>query len=144
LRSFRATGGRAGLIFGLICFDSRRFVRLTNFIVQRTFLPDFDAGGHCATWTRRSATAMVICPPDKGACSVVSLEFDLSTESESDAFFGAFFKFVEAAAVNDADAISVRSDPNGDHQVKVVTFEDACQADQFKTYWTQRRRWLGL
>ncbi|HWU48368.1 MAG: hypothetical protein ACTHLA_01955 [Asticcacaulis sp.] len=75
---------------------------------------------------------------------MVSLEFDLSTESESDAFFGAFFKFVEAAEVNDADAISVRSDPAGDHQVKVVTFADAFQADQFKTYWTQRRRWLGL
>lgn len=75
---------------------------------------------------------------------MVSLEFDLSTESESDAFFGAFFKFVEAAEVNDADSISVRSDPAGDHQVKVVTFQDAFQADQFKTYWTQRRRWLGL
>ncbi|ESQ75758.1 hypothetical protein [Asticcacaulis sp. AC402] len=75
---------------------------------------------------------------------MVSLEFDLSTESESDAFFGAFFKFVEAASIQDADSISVRSDPAGDHLTKVVTFEDELQADQFKTYWTQRRRWLGL
>jgi hypothetical protein len=79
-----------------------------------------------------------------GACSVISLEFDLSNESESDAFFGAFFKFVEAASITDTDAISVRSDHNGDHPVKVVTFEDAFQADQFQSYWSQRRRWLGL
>lgn len=75
---------------------------------------------------------------------MVSLEFDLNTDSEADAFFGAFFKFVEAAAVNDADSISVRSDPAGDHQVKVVTFEDKDQADQFQSYWSQRRKWLGL
>ncbi|EGF91924.1 hypothetical protein ABI_03560 [Asticcacaulis biprosthecium C19] len=75
---------------------------------------------------------------------MVSLEFDLNTESESDAFFGAFFKFVEAASIADTDAISVRSDPTGEHLTKVVTFEDEMQADQFKTYWTQRRRWLGL
>jgi len=79
---------------------------------------------------------------------VVSLEFDLNTDSEQDAFFGAFFKFVEAAAVNDADSISVRSDLRsdlaGDHQVKVVTFEDKDQADQFQSYWSQRRKWLGL
>lgn len=75
---------------------------------------------------------------------MVSLEFDLSTESETDAFFGAFFKFVEAASITDTDSISVRSSPNGDHLVKVVTFEDAFQADQFKSYWSQRRRWLGL
>ncbi|CAM3319942.1 hypothetical protein [Asticcacaulis taihuensis] len=75
---------------------------------------------------------------------MVSLEFDLNTDSEQDAFFGAFFKFVEAAAVNDADAISVRSDPAGDHQIKVVTFEDKDQADQFQSYWSQRRKWLGL
>ena len=75
---------------------------------------------------------------------MVSVEFDLSSDSEQDAFFGAFFKFVEAASIEDADAISVRSDPTGDHQVKVVTFGDEAQADQFKSYWTQRRRWLGL
>ena len=75
---------------------------------------------------------------------MVSLEFDVNTDSESDAFFGAFFKFVEAASIRDADAISVRSDTHGDHLVKVVTFEDASQADEFKSYWTQRRRWLGL
>jgi hypothetical protein len=75
---------------------------------------------------------------------VVSLEFDLSTESENDAFFGAFFKFVEAASIQDADAISVRSEPGGDHLTRVVTFEDEIQADQFKSYWSQRRRWLGL
>jgi hypothetical protein len=75
---------------------------------------------------------------------VVSLEFDLNTDSEQDAFFGAFFKFVEAAAVTDADSIALRSDPMGDHQVKVVTFEDKDQADQFQSYWSQRRKWLGL
>ena len=75
---------------------------------------------------------------------MVSLEFDLNTDSEQDAFFGAFFKFVEAAAVNDADAISVRADHVGDHPVKVVTFEDKDQADQFQSYWSQRRKWLGL
>lgn len=74
---------------------------------------------------------------------MVSLEFDLSTESENDAFFGAFFKFVEAASLQDADAISVHSEP-GVHLTKVVTFADEMQADQFKSYWTQRRRWLGL
>jgi len=75
---------------------------------------------------------------------VVSLQFDVHTDSESDAFFGAFFKFVEAAEVQEADSISVRSDTSGDHQVKVVTFESETQADKFKSYWTQRRRWLGL
>ncbi len=75
---------------------------------------------------------------------MVSVEFDLNTPSEQDAFFGAFFKFVEAASIQDTDSISVRSDPNGDHLIKVVTFEDDAQADQFKSYWTQRRRWLGL
>lgn len=75
---------------------------------------------------------------------MVSLEFDLNTVSEQDAFFGAFFKFVEAAAVTDTDSIALRSDPMGDHQIKVVTFEDKDQADQFQSYWSQRRKWLGL
>jgi len=75
---------------------------------------------------------------------VVSVEFDLSTDSEQDAFFGAFFKFVEAASIADTDSISVHTDPHGDHTTKVVTFADDAQADQFKSYWTQRRRWLGL
>jgi hypothetical protein len=75
---------------------------------------------------------------------VVSVEFDLSTASEQEAFFGAFFKFVEAASIQETESISVRSDPHGDHLVKVVTFEDAAQADQFKIYWTRRRQWLGL
>jgi hypothetical protein len=75
---------------------------------------------------------------------VVRLEFDLNTESETDAFFGAFFKFVEAASIQESEAISIRSDTQGDHLVKVVTFEDAIQADQFKSYWSQRRKWLGL
>ena len=75
---------------------------------------------------------------------MVSLEFDLNTDSEQDAFFGAFFKFVEAAAITDTDSISVRSDHSAGNQVKVVTFEDADQADQFQSYWSQRREWLGL
>ena len=75
---------------------------------------------------------------------MVSLEFDLNTDSETDAFFGAFFKFVEAASIADTESISIRSDTHGDHLVKVVTFEDDLQADQFKSYWSQRRRWLGL
>lgn len=75
---------------------------------------------------------------------MVSVEFNVNSASEQEAFFGAFFKFVEAAAVNDADAISVRSDTKGLDQVKVVTFEDDIQADQFQSYWTQRRKWLGL
>jgi len=75
---------------------------------------------------------------------VVSLEFDLNTDSEQDAFFGAFFKFVEAASVTDAESIALRSDPTGDHQIKVVTFEDKDQADQFQSYWSKRLKWLGL
>ena len=75
---------------------------------------------------------------------MVSLEFDLNTDSEADAFFGAFFKFVEAASIEDTDSISVRSDSVGDHLVKIVTFADDIQADSFKSYWTQRRKWLGL
>ncbi len=75
---------------------------------------------------------------------MVSLEFSVNSASEQEAFFGAFFKFVEAAAVKDADSISMRSDTQGDTIVKVVTFEDDAQADQFQSYWTQRRRWLGL
>ena len=75
---------------------------------------------------------------------MVSLEFDLNSDSEQNAFFGAFFKFVEAASVNDAESIALRSDPAGDHDVKVVTFEDELQADQFQSYWSQRRKWLGL
>ena len=38
----------------------------------------------------------------------------------------------------------MRSDTQGDHLVKVVTFADDMQADQFESYWKQRRRWLGL
>ncbi|MGZ3298680.1 MAG: hypothetical protein ACXU8U_03520 [Asticcacaulis sp.] len=75
---------------------------------------------------------------------MVSLAFNLNTDSETDAFFGAFFKFVEAAAVNDADSMSLRSDTQGDHLVKVVTFANDIQATEFQSYWTQRRRWLGL
>ncbi|MFT4091250.1 MAG: hypothetical protein QM645_10995 [Asticcacaulis sp.] len=75
---------------------------------------------------------------------MVSLQFDLTSDSEQDAFFGAFFKFVEAAAVDDADAISMHSDTQGDPHIKVVTFEDQGLAEQFQSYWTQRRRWLGL
>lgn len=75
---------------------------------------------------------------------MVSVEFNVSSASEQEAFFGAFFKFVEAASVNDADAISVRADTRGADQVKVVTFENDIQADRFQSYWTQRRKWLGL
>jgi hypothetical protein len=75
---------------------------------------------------------------------VVSVEFNVSSASEQEAFFGAFFKFVEAAAVGEADAISVRADTRGAEQIKVVTFENDIQADRFQSYWTQRRKWLGL
>ena len=75
---------------------------------------------------------------------MVSVEFNVESPSEQDAFFGAFFKFVEAASIETTDSISVRADTHGASQVKVVTFEDDAQADQFRTYWTQRRRWLGL
>lgn len=75
---------------------------------------------------------------------MVSLQFDLTSDSEQDAFFGAFFKFVEAAAVDDADAISMHADTQGDPLIKVVTFEDQGLAEQFQSYWSQRRRWLGL
>ena len=75
---------------------------------------------------------------------MVSVEFNTDSPSEQDAFLGAFFKFVEAASIKDTDSISVRADTHGLSQVKVVTFNDHVQADQFQTYWTQRRRWLGL
>lgn len=75
---------------------------------------------------------------------VVSLQFDIANASEQDAFFGAFFKFVEAASIQDADSISIHSDTHGDQMVKVVKFEDQSMADQFESYWSQRRRWLGL
>jgi hypothetical protein len=75
---------------------------------------------------------------------MVSVQFDIANASEQDAFFGAFFKFVEAASIEDTDSISMRSDTSGDHMVKVVTFEDQGLADQFQSYWSQRRRWLGL
>ncbi len=75
---------------------------------------------------------------------MISVEFNVDSPSEQDAFFGAFFKFVEAASIENTDSISVRADTHGANQVKVVTFEDDAQADQFRTYWTQRRRWLGL
>lgn len=75
---------------------------------------------------------------------MISLQYDLTSESENVAFFGAFFKFVEAAEVNDADAISIRSAPDGAPGAKVVTFEDEAMARNFRTYWDQRRKWLGL
>lgn len=75
---------------------------------------------------------------------VISVKYDLSTESELDAFFGAFFKFVETEALNDADSISIRADNMGNPLVRVITFGDEAVADQFSTYWTQRRKWLGL
>ncbi|MFT3998354.1 MAG: hypothetical protein QM667_13190 [Asticcacaulis sp.] len=75
---------------------------------------------------------------------VVSLQFDIANTSEQDAFFGAFFKFVEAASLQDADSISIHSDTNDVGMVKVVQFGDQRLADQFESYWMQRRRWLGL
>jgi hypothetical protein len=75
---------------------------------------------------------------------MVSRTFSLNSVHEKDAFFGAFFKFVEAAAVMGADSMSMRTEPMGHHEVKVVTFAEIGQADQFQTYWSQRRRWLGL
>ena len=51
---------------------------------------------------------------------------------------------VVPGAITDTDSISVRSDHSAGNQVKVVTFEDADQADQFQSYWSQRRKWLGL
>jgi len=74
---------------------------------------------------------------------MVSLQFDIGSASEQDAFFGAFFKFVEAASLQDADSISIHSDTS-DTGVKVVQFGDQRLADQFESYWQQRRRWLGL
>ncbi|MDC7685299.1 hypothetical protein PQU92_18600 [Asticcacaulis sp. BYS171W] len=75
---------------------------------------------------------------------MISLQFDIATASEQDAFFGAFFKFVEAASLQDADSISIHSDTQGAQMVKVVNFEDERLADQFQSYWSQRRKWLGL
>ncbi|ADU11902.1 hypothetical protein [Asticcacaulis excentricus] len=75
---------------------------------------------------------------------MVSLQFDIANASEQDAFFGAFFKFVEAASLQDADSISIHSDTKETGMVKVVNFADQGLADQFETYWQQRRRWLGL
>ncbi len=75
---------------------------------------------------------------------MVSVEFAVDTASEQDAFFGAFFKFVEAASIQDSDSLSVRADTQGNGQVKVVTFDTVAQADQFRAYWAKRRAWLGL
>ncbi len=75
---------------------------------------------------------------------MVSVEFNMDSPSEQDAFLGAFFKFVEAASIQNTDSFSVRADTHGANQVKVVTFEDHRQADQFRIYWTRRRAWLGL
>ncbi len=79
----------------------------------------------------------------KGA-KVVNVQFAIGSDAEQDAFLGAFFKFVEAAAVADTDAISIRSDMHGTDMVRVVTFGDEMQADQFSSYWSKRRKWLGL
>jgi len=75
---------------------------------------------------------------------MVSLQYDLSSDSEREAFFGAFFKFVEAASLSDTDSISIHSDTDGANLVRIVTFENESLADRFQTYWTQRRKWLGL
>lgn len=75
---------------------------------------------------------------------MVSLQYDLSSDSESEAFFGAFFKFVEAASISDADSISIHSDTSGANVVRIVNFADESLADRFQVYWTQRRKWLGL
>jgi hypothetical protein len=75
---------------------------------------------------------------------MVSLQYDLSSDSESEAFFGAFFKFVEAASVADTDSISIHSDTRNGTLVRIVNFQDQRLADRFETYWTQRRKWLGL
>lgn len=75
---------------------------------------------------------------------MVNVQFAIESDAEQDAFLGAFFKFVEAAAVNEAESISIRSDVQGTDMVRVVTFGDEMQADQFTSYWSQRRRWLGL
>jgi hypothetical protein len=37
---------------------------------------------------------------------MVSLQYDLATDYENEAFFGAFFKFIEAASLEDTDHLS--------------------------------------
>jgi hypothetical protein len=75
---------------------------------------------------------------------MVSLQYDLATDYENEAFFGAFFKFIEAASLEDTDAISIHSNVVAGYRVKVVTFQSDRLALDFETYWTQRRKWLGL
>lgn len=75
---------------------------------------------------------------------MINVQFAIESEAEQDAFLGAFFKFVEAASLDDAEAMSIRSDVQGTNMVRVITFGDEMQADQFTSYWTQRRKWLGL
>jgi len=75
---------------------------------------------------------------------MISLQYDLTSESENEAFFGAFFRFVEAAKLEETDSISIRTDTDGNHLIKVITFEDQDLAERFQTYWAQRRKWLGL
>jgi hypothetical protein len=93
--------------------------------------------------TKGSSEAFGLVNTEKG-CFMVSLQYDLSSDSESEAFFGAFFKFVEAASVADTDSISIHSDTKDGNVVRIVNFEDETLADRFQIYWTQRRKWLGL
>lgn len=72
------------------------------------------------------------------------LVFDLSTAAEAEAFVSAFFRFLEAATCQQAEAVSLSQNSDGAGDVRVVTFEDPDMAEAFSHYWLSRRKWLGI
>lgn len=75
---------------------------------------------------------------------MVKVRYALTNAQELEAFFGAFFRFVETASLGSQDAISLSAESSGDPLVRVVTFDNDSTADMFSDYWTKRQKWLGL
>jgi hypothetical protein len=75
---------------------------------------------------------------------VIKLAYELHSEPELEAFFSAFFNFVAALSLTDSDAVSVSTGPSGHPWDRVVTFGNETEAEEFRDYWAQRQKWLGL
>jgi len=75
---------------------------------------------------------------------VIKLAYALKSEPELEAFFSAFFNFVEALSLTDSDAVSVSTGPSGHPWDRVVTFGNETEAQEFRDYWAQRKNGWDL
>lgn len=75
---------------------------------------------------------------------MISLDYEFFSEYEQEAFFAAFFKFVEAVSVEEANSIIITTGELNPACGRHLTFETESLAKKFANYWQQRKSWLGL